>query len=271
MDPLDNPFSPGVGPTYWRKFDGGVSDEARVKQVVEWLSLPAEKRPHFITLYFGEVDAAGHRFGAESLETASAALEVDRILGKLRQEVDATKLPVNLISVSDHGMQDVTDGWISLAGVFDGLKAHAEADGPVALIYCQDPETVEKTYRKLAKNSRIGVYRREETPAWWHFKDNPRGGDLVAIVKGAAVFTLSDPDARRRSVNPPQGEHGYDPRKFQSMHAIFYAIGPNIRRETRIPSCENVNVYPLIARILSLKLAGEVDGSESVLDPIYRP
>ncbi len=55
------------------------------------------------------------------------------------------------------------------------------------------------------------------------------------------------------------------------MQAIFYAIGPNIKPETKIPSLENVNVYPFIAKILGLTLPEKIDGSASVLDPIYRP
>jgi alkaline phosphatase D len=258
-----------VRPTYWKKFDGTFPDEKRVKQVIDWLKLPPEQRPHFITLYFGEVDASGHRYGPESLQTAEAVGQVDRMIGKLREELQTLALPVNLILVSDHGMQDVTDGEVSLAGLDSG-KVRVELDGPVALIYCPDAAAIEKTYRRLKKDSRLDVYKREETPASWHFNENPRAGDLVAIVKGAAVFSMGR-IAGRITPLPPRGEHGYDPRKFQSMHAIFYAIGPNIAPETKIGSFENVNVYPFIARILGLKPPEKLDGSPSVLDPIYRP
>jgi alkaline phosphatase D len=257
----------GVRPTYGKKFDGTFPDEKRVQQVLDWLKLPPEQRPHFLTLYFSDVDSAGHRYGPESLQTAEAVGQVDRMIGKLREGLAALALPVNLILVSDHGMQDVTDGEV-IAGEFD--KVRTELDGPVAFFYCKDAETIEKTYAKLKKNSKLDIYKREETPASWHFNENPRAGDLVALVKGAAVFTSGE--ALRR-INPIslRGEHGYDPLKFKSMHAIFYAIGPNIGPETQIPSFENVNVYPLIAKILGLKLPEKLDGSPSVLDPIYRP
>jgi predicted AlkP superfamily pyrophosphatase or phosphodiesterase len=261
----------GVRPTYFKKYDGTFPDEKRVNQVIDWLKLPADQRPHFITLYFSEVDSAGHKFGPESLETVEAALQVDRMIGKLREGLDGLKLPVNLILVSDHGMQDVKDGEVSLTGDLDAPNVHAELDGPVALIYCKDAEAVEKTYLKLKKNSKLDVYKRAETPASWHFNENPRSGDLVAIVKGAAVFTLTDPGAKRVQRNPPRGEHGYDPRKFGTMHAIFYAIGPNIRPETKFASFENVNVYPFIVKILGLKPPEQLDGFAAVLDPIYRP
>jgi predicted AlkP superfamily pyrophosphatase or phosphodiesterase len=259
----------GVRPAYWKLYDGNFPNEKRVQQVIDWLKLPAEKRPHFITLYFSDVDHAGHTFGPEAIETAEAAKVVDSMIGKLREGLDALKLPVNLIIVSDHGMQDVTYGAVDLEGEV-GAHVRVELDGPVALFYCKDAETIEKTYAKLKKNSKLDVYRRAETPAWWHYNENPRSGDLVAIVKNAAVFELQATGARGRPRTPPRGEHGYDPREFKTMHAIFYAIGPNIRPKTRIGAFENVNVYPFIAKILGLT-PGKLDGSFSMLEPLYVP
>ena len=261
----------GTRPTYWRKFDGSFSDENRVNQVLDWLKFPAEKRPHFITLHFEEVDAAGHQFGPESLETAVAALQVDRMIGKLREGLDKLTTPVNLILVSDHGMQDVQDGLVGLSEYVDRSRVHIEEDGPVAFIYCRDAETIEKTYLRMKKNSKLEVFKRAETPTSWHLNENPRAGDLIAVVKGAAVFTLIDLGVLPKDPRPPMGDHGYDPQKFPTMRAIFYAIGPNIRPGTKIPSFENVSVYPFIARILGLNVPANLDGSAAVLDPAYRP
>jgi len=261
----------GERPTYWKLFDGSFPDEKRVDQVIDWLKLPAEKRPHFITLYFSDVDSAGHRYGPEALETAQAALLVDSMIARLRKGLGELKLPVNLILVSDHGMQDVRDGFVNLSRDVDDSKVRVELDGPVALFYCKDKEAIEKTYATLKRNSKLDAYRRADTPASWHYSDNPRGGDLVAIVKGSAVFTMQEALAGPRggTRNPPRGEHGYDPHQVRNMHAIFYAIGPNIKPGPIAPF-ENVNVYPFIARILGLKV-GKIDGSAAVLDSIYVP
>lgn len=40
-----------------------VTYRARVQEVLDWMSLPAEQRPDFITLYFDEPDLAGHKKG----------------------------------------------------------------------------------------------------------------------------------------------------------------------------------------------------------------
>lgn len=264
----------GVRPSYWKLYDGSFPNEQRVQQVIDWLKLPADQRPHFITLYFSDVDSAGHRYGPEAEETHQAALKVDAMIGKLREGLAPLGLPVNVILVADHGMQLVTDGEVDLSPYVDQTQVKVVLEGPAAWIYGNTPEAIEKTYQAMkGKSPRFEVYRRAEVPAHLHFGDNPRCGDLVAIVNQASIFTLPRPDQDkgRGPRTPPKGEHGYDPQKFKTMHATFYAIGPNVKPKTKIPSFENVNVYPFMAKILGLTLPEKQDGSFSVLAPIYVP
>ena len=65
--------------TYWQKFDDDLPNEKRVAQVVEWLGLPEGQRPSFLTLYFSDVDSAGHRYGPDSAEVREAVAAVDSI------------------------------------------------------------------------------------------------------------------------------------------------------------------------------------------------
>ncbi len=53
----------GKRPSYYLHFDDKLDDEKRVDQIVAWLKLPPELRPHFITLYYANVDHAGHTYG----------------------------------------------------------------------------------------------------------------------------------------------------------------------------------------------------------------
>ena len=55
-------------PTYYYHYHEKFSPEEKINKVVNWLKLPENVRPHFISLYFPEVDGAGHRFGPESPE-----------------------------------------------------------------------------------------------------------------------------------------------------------------------------------------------------------
>ena len=63
--------------------------------------------------------------------------------------------------------------------------------------------------------------------------------------------------------------HGYDPRAMKSMRALFIAVGPDIRPGSKLEPFENVNVYPLVAKILGLD-APQVDGSLNVLSNILK-
>ena len=55
----------GKRPSYYLKFDNKIDDTKRVEQVLAWLALPPEQRPHFITLYYANVDHEGHEHGPD--------------------------------------------------------------------------------------------------------------------------------------------------------------------------------------------------------------
>ena len=54
---------PDDRPTYWRPYDTSYRTRARVDQLLAWLKRAEPKRPTFLTLYFSDVDTAGHRSG----------------------------------------------------------------------------------------------------------------------------------------------------------------------------------------------------------------
>ena len=98
-------------PTYYYHYHEKFSPAEKVEKVMNWLKLPEEKRPHFISLYFPEVDAAGHHFGPDSKETETAVHLVDDAIGELVQKVNNLGLKnVNFVFVSDHGMIQVDGG-----------------------------------------------------------------------------------------------------------------------------------------------------------------
>jgi len=155
------------------------------------------------------VDTAGHHFGPEADETRQWVERIDQIIGRLHAGLDSLSLPVNLIVVSDHGMQSVDDGEVDLSPYIDPASVRVVLEGPAAWIYASDPANVEKAYRALKRKSpRFEVYRRTETPAEWHFRENPRSGDLVALVNQASVFVLNRPQEGREKARrpPPKGE-----------------------------------------------------------------
>jgi predicted AlkP superfamily pyrophosphatase or phosphodiesterase len=251
----------GERPSYYLKFDDKVDDEMRITQVLDWLKLPDAKRPHFVALYYSDVDHSGHQFGPESPQTKAAVKHVDDLIGKLEAGLEATHLPVDLIIVSDHGMQRVADGWITLDKFVD--LTNFETTG--GQLYPKSEEDAAKAYQKLkAASADFFVYRRKDVPASLHFDSNPREGDPIVVANGPYAIRLHGPLPGQQDKLPTLGAHGYDPGKIVSMRAIFLAEGPDIKPGVMLQPFENVNVYPFVAHILGLEI-GKTDGSLNVL------
>lgn len=263
--PMSDAEIGGVRPSYWYKYDGSVPDEERVARVEGWLKLPEKDRPHFITLYFSDTDSAGHKFGPDSPEEAAAVKHVDTLVGGLWKDIQALSLPVDLIVVSDHGMQS-TQGFVNLGDYADLSKVRVENSGAFALIYAPDRATSEQTYLALkGKSPKFDVYRRAEVPAGLHYSDNERIGDLVVIAREPVILMTQKP-----TQDVEKGEHGYDPAQFRTMHGIFYAAGPDVRAGTRAQPFVNVEIVPFIAKILGLDVPAGLDGTGKGLEGALR-
>jgi len=257
----------GVRPSYYLHFDDKLDDSKRVDQVIAWLNLPPEQRPHFITLYYSNVDHAGHSYGPESDEVRAAVHHVDDMIGDLQTKLAALKLPVDLIVVADHGMVTLKGDPINLSefahldGVHtEGMQIYSKDDAEAARIYAEF---------KTHPDPRFTVYRRADLPAQLHFNENPREGDPVIVPNGPYTFRTQpvNPLANR---SPLRGSHGFDPTTMPEMKAIFFAQGPDIKPNTHLPVFENVNVYPFIAHLLALK-PPLTDGKLEVLAPAIEP
>jgi alkaline phosphatase D len=256
----------GERPTYYLKYDDMFPDEKRVDQVLDWLKLPEAQRPHFITLYYANVDHAGHQFGPETPETAAAVHQVDDLVGRLEAEIEKLPLRVDLFVVADHGMETEQGDWIDLDKFAD--LSQFDTDGP--LLYPHSEAAAEAAYEKLrGASDKFVVYRRAQFPKDLHYDSNPRAGDPIVVPTGPYSIRAHAPPGDAALRPPNKGSHGFDPYKMKSMHAIFFAAGPDIRPGMKLDSFENVNVYPLLAKILGLQI-GQIDGNLNVLEKILR-
>ncbi len=256
----------GKRPSYYLKFADQFPDEQRIDQVIAWLKLPPEQRPHFITLYYSNVDHSGHKYGPDAPETAQAVRHLDDLMGKLWDGIAAMKLPIDLVIVSDHGMETVQGGRVTLDTWTD--LSRFETVGP--LLYANSEADAEKAYESLlGKSSKFNVYRRKKLPRDLHFNSNPRAGDPVVVSTGPYYITAHSSGAGESASLPVVGQHGYDARAMPSMKAIFYAAGPDIRAGATIAPFENIDIYPLIAKILGLR-TGKIDGKLGVLRGILK-
>jgi predicted AlkP superfamily pyrophosphatase or phosphodiesterase len=256
----------GERPSYYLKYEDAFPDEKRIDQVLAWLALPEEQRPHFITLYYPNADQAGHEFGPDTPQTRDAVRHLDALIGELSQRLNKTHLPIDLIVLSDHGMEATKGDWISLDKIAD-LSGFITT-GP--LLYGPSEAATEKAYQQLKSASGdFKVYRRAHVPAVLDYDQNAREGDPVIVPTGPYSIRARAPIAGARDYPPNKGAHGYDPREMPSMRAIFYAAGPDIRKGSTLRPFENVNIYPFIAALLQLD-APASDGKLSVLEGILK-
>lgn len=243
----------GQHPTDWRVYDEHLSASARVDQVLAWLDRPARTRPQFITLYFEQVDHAGHATGPDSAESRAARAEVDAALGRLQDGLRQRGLQdkINLIVVSDHGMADIT-GREYLA---DYLRPHGlglEAitivtGGALASINPRPGQEAAVAAALLGRHPHATCWRKQDLPAQWHYGTHAR---IPAILCQADLgwLLLARDNGRPFKAG---GGHGYaieDP----TMHATFIASGPAFRNGVTLQPFDNVDVYPLLMRLLGL-------------------
>lgn len=262
----------GMRPTYWYSYHEKFSDDDKIQIIKNWLTLPEESRPHFITLYFPEVDHAGHRFGPDAKETQDAVLYIDTAIQKLTDELNKLNLPINFILLSDHGMIQVDEEDYLYLPPIDETKFTLINSNTFARITAKNTKDIRPLYKNLKKlkSKDFQVYLANKTPKHLHFSsredETRRIGDLILIPNGNKIFI--DPNRR----TPTPGKHGFDATQIPEMKAVFIAWGPNFKKNKLISSFDNVNIYPLIAEILQLQIPKEVkiDGQLSVLQEIIQ-
>lgn len=257
-------------PTYYYPYHEQFTPNQKVDKVFSWLQLSENVRPHFITLYFPEVDAAGHHFGPDSQETQDAVHLVDQAVGNLVAKVNNLGLKnVNFIFVSDHGMIKVNGGApLDIPEVLKDKNRFDYYNSQTLLrVVVKNKDEVKSVFKELKAQEKgnYRVYLDKRIPKYLHFNSKEdryeRIGQIVLLPNAPKIFLEK---GKKSSV----GKHGYDPKKVSEMKATFYAWGPAFNKNQVVDEFSNVNVYPLVAEILGLKLLEPIDGKERVLNKI---
>lgn len=260
----------GVRPSHWRPFDKDVDADARVDQVLAWLDLPPGERPRVVTLYFDKVDTASHENGPDSPQTRAALGTVDAAIGRLREglaergALDRT----NLVVVSDHGMATVPPGQsVVVEDMVTMEEATVVSIGQVITIAANRGHEAQVANRLLGAHEHYDCWRKGELPARWHYGTHPRIPPIVCQMH-EGWDALPREVIAKRPTDHARGSHGYDP-ALPSMRALFVARGPAFRQGVEIPAFDNVDVYPLLARLLGIAAAPN-DGDIAPLLPALR-
>lgn len=248
-------------PTYYKNFDTNIPNKIRVEGVFEWLKLPYEDRPHFLTLYFSDTDEKGHKFGPNSNQCNEAIKQLDEIAGLLMQKLDEIKMKdsVDVIFLSDHGMTEVSsDRIVNVEKILDGYKCKFW-DESVLMTIEPPKDKLTEVYELLKKNQKhYKVYLREEVPEHFHFNDNPLIPKIVVIPE-IGWNVLTNKGLNRFSGDYSKGNHGYDNHHLD-MHGIFLATGPSFKQSYNTGTLWNIDIYPLLCKIFGIMPRANIDG-----------
>jgi alkaline phosphatase D len=252
----------GTFPSYYLKYNHGTSHKKRIDTVMEWFSMPKESRPHFVTLYFHDVDSAGHKFGPKAKETNQAVQKVDKSIEELLTKLNRLDLELNVIIVSDHGMAELSNENLEIIGktkrtkkLLDNFKSVGR--GPLVHFYRKntDFKYITKTMKLLNREAKnFKCYKKNSTPKKLNFRKNIRIGDFVCIAnKGWSIGT--------KPTSIPKGNHGWSQFDGKDMHSILFAKGPNFKNKFETGKIRNIDIYPMMAKILGLEINHKIDGS----------
>lgn len=134
--------------------------------------------------------------------------------------------------VGDHGMKWVGEGsdvqYVSLDEYINASDVYKVLDrGPVIAI-TPYAKRVEQVYEGLKGKEGFDVYRREDIPDYFHYKNNRLVQDILVVAK-PNYFIRGLQNSKQIPRDPPNvhffgGVHGYA--NMTEMRTIFFAKGP---------------------------------------------
>ncbi|XP_045136923.1 venom phosphodiesterase 2-like isoform X2 [Portunus trituberculatus] len=250
----------GRRPDYWKHYDNSISYEKRVSKVLEWLSLPPEERPSWVSLYFEEPDSQGHRTGPQSPDIDKKLKTMDEtVKGLMRGLAERELLQcVNILFLSDHGMaQRRTDPEIDLAVSVPNISQIADVIyGASAMIMLKNPshEAEVNLMRRLSNDfpGKLRAFLKTDLPKRLHYVNDRRIFPIVLDQQPGYSVKDVRPDTKKRK--PPLGSHGYD-YIHPNMDALFIGYGADLVQAKTVEAFQNIELYNLMCLLANVKPA----------------
>ncbi|BDX38871.1 alkaline phosphatase family protein [Tenuifilaceae bacterium CYCD] len=256
----------GMQPTYWKKYSKKTTFEDKIDTVIHWFSLPEDQRPHLVTFYHYQPDWTSHDFGPLAKETRAVAEQLDSLIGvfmdKLRELPIASK--INVIVVSDHGMADISnDRYINLSDNLSKDWFSVISGGNPVYSLQPKPEFYQEALEKLKKIDHLKVWERNDIPKRYVYGTSSRVNDI--LIEADLGWSVAWVDDKERFNG---GTHGYD-NMLPEMQGIFFAKGPAFKQGYIHESFMNIDIYPIISKILGIQPA-KVDGNIDEVEGIFK-
>jgi len=259
------PSEGGTRPQDWAQYNTAITPTQRVNTIIDWLRRPAAIRPRFLTLYFEQVDTAGHSFGPDDPRTTSTVAEIDRAIGDLLEGLKGIGQAADFVVVSDHGMAGISsERSIALDKVADPSLYRIVETGPFAGLV-PTPGNEDKLAALLtAPHEHMQCWKRGDIPERFHYRTNPRIAPMFCLAEvGWYILPAASP------VPFAGGNHGYD-NQAPDMAALFIASGPHVAPRGKLAAFDNVDVAPLLRDLLGLPAGSGLDGNDAPFRGVLR-
>ncbi len=254
----------GIWPRHWAHFEQALPSNLRVDMLLALLDAPPADRPKFATLYFDIVDGAGHSYGPDSPQVNNAASTVDAAIGRLEAGLKARGIAANLIVVSDHGMAATSPARSLYMDDLLPKEAYRSLDmGPIGTIYPTPGHEAQVETALVGAHPHLQCWLKKDIPARFHYGQNPRVAPIFCLPQTGWLLTTRDFHGQEA------GDHGYD-NMSPEMAAIFVASGPAFRHGVVVKPFVNVDIYPLLARLIGVAPQPN-DGNLANLAPALAP
>uniref|UniRef100_A0A3Q3E232 Zgc:153896 n=1 Tax=Labrus bergylta TaxID=56723 RepID=A0A3Q3E232_9LABR len=245
---------PDDNETEWRQ---------NIDEVMSWFS---EEDFHLVTLYYGEPDNVGHAKGPDHPNRKKIIMQIDRIIGYLREAIIRHDLSntLNVIISSDHGMTTVkkrpqVDEII--LNKYLNLIQHASFEildyGGFGILTPR-PGKEQVVFDALSKAPNLTVWKKDEFPESFHLAKSKRLPPIVVVAD--LGFNLNS----RFIVYVNKGDHGYHNGEMD-MKTIFRAFGPDFKKNFVSEPFDSIHIYPLMCKLLQIKPEAH-NGSLSVTE-----
>ncbi|KAL1139516.1 hypothetical protein AAG570_006499 [Ranatra chinensis] len=256
----------GVNATFTKSYKKSVDWRERVDTVIGWLGHP-ETPANLVMMYFEQPDAEEHVYGPES-PSGQTNNQIKRVDAITKYLVDSLRnsglLDVNLVFISDHGMDGVQKKDIIDLTKIVGNLADMYGTSPVLQVYPKPGTNVENVFQILNKAANsmktFKIYKKDTIPEHFHYKKCERAPPILAVAEPKYAFQdlYKMIEIYKKEYNISDtgffGVHGYDP-SYINMHPFFVADGPIFKNNYTVKGkMENIDMYLLFMHVLNLEM-----------------
>ncbi|XP_072045902.1 venom phosphodiesterase-like [Amphiura filiformis] len=249
-------------PTYYKAFGNTIGYMTKMKQVLEWLNLPANRRPTFTTVYFEDPGRTGRKYGASSNEVLNVLKEIDTAIGHLFDELMRQQIVdcVNFVVVSTNGMVDThCDDVYYLADDINDVDDHIISPdylGSMSRITPKpsapsDMDSEDKVIDYLqCKVDHGQAYLTDFLPSRLHGAYGHHLEEAVVLMQNGWTFAKEETGYNRD--NCRGANDGYDP-FTEDMMGIFIGFGKDFKIGHRLKPFQNTQLFNLMTDLIGVE------------------